>query len=70
MKPKEHLKSLTTGQRRRLNRYCCGLCDAPLTSNVCQSVYQNEPYPYKCDDEKIITRREECLKEYKPRVKK
>jgi len=65
MTDKEHLNSLTKGQKRFLRRFGCAWCDHPLSMTGCSVIYGE-----KCSDEKRIKRREDCLKNYKPRNKK
>jgi rubrerythrin len=61
MTEKEHFNSLTKGQKRFLKKYICMLCDYPLDRLGCGVMCES------CSEEKRITKRENCLKLYKPR---
>ena len=64
MTAKEHWDSLNKNQKRYLKRFVCGWCERCLSSNECIDIMS------PCSDEKLIEKRNNCLKNYKPRKKK
>lgn len=56
------IEKLTPGQRRYLSKFACMWCDHSLDKPGCSAIYE------KCSEQTRAKRREDCLKEYKPRV--
>ena len=60
----DYLKTLTTGERRYLSKYDCGLCGQKLSRAGCSAIHS------QCTDTQKISRATECLKQYAPRGRK
>lgn len=52
---------LTKGQKRRLSRYICTLCEVRLDRDWCSAIYE------QCTSEDREKRRQSCLAGYRPR---
>ncbi len=59
----ERMASLSKGEKRRLARHACMLCEAPLDGK-CRSIFGP-----KCTDEQMLAKIDGCLAEYRPRAK-
>lgn len=57
------MEPLTKGERRRLSRYVCWLCEIPLHRDWCGAIGSS------CSAEVRAKRRRKCLAGYRPRKK-
>lgn len=66
------VQDLTKGQKRYLSQFMCGLCEnKPLSEEGCGSYGAYFPEAGgPCTKETLNKRRAECLKGYKPRMKR
>ena len=61
MTSEDQLKELTKNEKRFLSKRLCAWCEMPLNRIECGALFG------ECSDETRVTRRNNCLKTYKPR---
>jgi hypothetical protein len=64
MTEKEFFSSLSKGEKRYLARFECAWCGHGLSYTGCSAIYES------CTEETRIQKRKDCLKNYKPRIRK